>query len=351
MKLSACMIVKNEEKMLAKTLPSLSKYADEIVLMDTGSSDGTMEVAKKFGAKIYRFPWINDFSAARNESLKYATGDWILWIDADEFMTEEDLKTLKDLLEISADGSRAFSLTLYESKLDACEKKNGYQRVKIFKNKRGCRFVRPINEQLVDGEGNVVEARSIPVAIYHWGKNLEEIRMAEKREKYVKLYSQALEASPDDPYLHFLLANNLNDLRSLLEALEHYDRAYELAPDKEIGRQALEKKADLLLRLKKLPESARAAQKLLEIDEQNIPARNVFASLYLIAGKIDTAIDILFEALQIKVDGGRIGNLYHSQAMPYFLLGKAYEIKGEKEKAEDYFDRAKEICPELFGSK
>jgi len=337
MKLSACMIVKNEEKMLEKTLPSLSRHA-EIILVDTGSSDNTIEVAKKHGAKVYYFPWINDFSAARNESLKHASGDWIIWIDADEFMKEEDLKGLKDILANSKEN--AHSLNLYESEIGECEKKSGYRRIKVFRNGQGAHFVRPINEQLADKDGKVLSSTEIPVCIYHWGTNLDEQKMREKRERYVKLYSQALEKAPDDAYLHCLLANKLNELKRFDEALAHYQRSVEVVQDKNVKRQALEKMAELLLRMKKLPEAAQAAQELLSVESNSIPAYSVIASILMVTGKIDEAIKILTQALEIKVQG-RVENVYQTRVMPNFLLGKAYEIKGEKEKAKVYFERSK----------
>jgi len=348
MKLSACMIVKNEEKMLERTLPNLSRYVDEIILVDTGSSDNTAEVAKKFGAKVYHFAWIDDFSAARNESLKYAAGDWILWIDADEFMTEEDLKVLRSTLEVSNFSFHSF--TLFESKLGTCEKKNGYQRVKVFRNHLGYRFIRPINEQLVDAQGKVLEGQLIPVCLYHWGQNLEEERMRKKREWYVEQYRRALADNPKDSYYHYLLANKLNELERFEEALNHYQWAVEFASERKIKKEALEKLADLYLRRKRLEEAAEAAQALLNLDSKNIPARNVFASIFLVTGKVDLAMALLVEALQIKVGEG-VENLYQMRAMPNFLLGKAYELKGQLAEARACFGRAKEICPEMFGAK
>ncbi|MEA3493212.1 MAG: glycosyltransferase [Candidatus Margulisiibacteriota bacterium] len=347
MKLSACMIVKNEKKMLEKTLPGLSKYADEIILVDTGSNDDTIKVAEKYGAKVFYFPWVNDFSAARNESIKAATGDWILWIDADEYMREEDLKELRGLIEKNE--YDAFALTMYESKVGTCENKSGYKRAKVFKNGLGYHFIRPINEQLVDGSGKTITGEDIPVAIYHWGKNLEESKMDEKRKWYVEHYSKALEKTPNDPYLHFLLANNLNELKRDEAALVHYTKTHELSTDKEIVRQALEKKADLLLRMKKLSEAAKAAEAVIKLDPKNIPARNVFASIYLVAGKIDTSIEILTEILNMKLDG-KVENIYQNKAMPNFLLGKAYELKGEKEKAKSCYAKVRKISPELMGA-
>jgi len=83
-RLTLSMIVKNEEANLRDCLESVKDVVDEIVLVDTGSTDKTIRIAEEFGAKIYRFNWINDFSAARNFALKQSTGDWILYLDADE---------------------------------------------------------------------------------------------------------------------------------------------------------------------------------------------------------------------------------------------------------------------------
>ncbi len=92
------MIVKNEEKDLPRLLSSIRGLADETIIVDTGSNDNTVDIAKSYGAKVYHFPWCNDFSAARNESLKYATKDYILWLDADdEIKHEEHHKIRNDL--------------------------------------------------------------------------------------------------------------------------------------------------------------------------------------------------------------------------------------------------------------
>ncbi|MFH1361977.1 MAG: glycosyltransferase [bacterium] len=347
MKLSACLIVKNEALMLEKTLPTLSQYADEIILVDTGSSDETIAVAKKYGAKVSSFAWIDDFAAARNESLKLATGDWILWIDADEYLKEEDLETLKKA--IAETKGKALSLSLYESALGLCETNNGYKRVKLFKNNCGFRFVRPINEQLVDAESKIVNGPGIPASIYHWGKNLEQERMTAKRKRYIKLYSAALEREPSDAHLHFLLAMNLEEEKMYAEALLHYRKSYELAGNLEIARQALEKKSSLLLRLKKIKEAASVAGKLMKIHSDSIQARTVYASIFLVTGKVDAAIEALTEALNIRNEAS-VNNCYQNVAMPNFLLGKAYQLKGEEELAKACFAKANEICPTLCGA-
>ena len=104
--ISLCMIVKNEEELLGRCLDSVKDITDEINIVDTGSSDGTKEIAAKYTGRIFDFTWNNSFADARNESYKYATKDYILYLDADDIILEEDrakLKKLKETLDSSAD--------------------------------------------------------------------------------------------------------------------------------------------------------------------------------------------------------------------------------------------------------
>src|SRR4051812_40298341 len=95
--LSLCMIVKDEEEMLPRTLEAAGPAVDEIIVVDTGSSDRTVEIAESFGAKVLHHEWTGDFAAARNVSIDAATGDWIVWLDADEVLVAEDAPKLRQL--------------------------------------------------------------------------------------------------------------------------------------------------------------------------------------------------------------------------------------------------------------
>lgn len=94
MKLSICLIVKNEENVLARCLRCAKKFADEIIVVDTGSTDLTKEIASRFTDKIYNFKWQNDFALARNYSFSLATGDFIMWLDADDVIDEENIEKI-----------------------------------------------------------------------------------------------------------------------------------------------------------------------------------------------------------------------------------------------------------------
>lgn len=109
--ISLCMIVKNEEEVLENCLSSIDDIVDEIIIIDTGSTDKTKEIAEQYNCKIFDFKWINDFSTARNYSFSKATKDYILWLDADDVLLEEDrkkLRKLKKTIDNEVDGYSMF---------------------------------------------------------------------------------------------------------------------------------------------------------------------------------------------------------------------------------------------------
>jgi len=95
--ISLCMIVKDEEEMLPGCLAAVAEHVDQLVIVDTGSTDRTREIALEYGAEVHEFPWNGSFADARNESLRHATGDWVLYLDADEHLVEEDAGRLHEL--------------------------------------------------------------------------------------------------------------------------------------------------------------------------------------------------------------------------------------------------------------
>lgn len=146
--ISLCMIVKNEEKTLARCLSSVGEAADEIIIMDTGSTDRTKEIAAQFTDKVYDFTWVDDFSAARNAAYAKATMEYILWLDADDVLLSEDkekLLALKATLEPSVDTV----MMLYNTGFDETGKVVfSYYRERLTKRIRGFKWVEPVHEYL-----------------------------------------------------------------------------------------------------------------------------------------------------------------------------------------------------------
>lgn len=145
MKISLCLIVKNEETHLNKCLESVYKYVDEIIITDTGSSDKTIEIAKKYTDKIHFFEWIDDFATARNFCQSHATWDYIFWMDADEWYEQEDISKLTQAVRVHPE-INFFSCLLHhiqDRKLAKIEMKTC-----IFKNNNTCEWKWSIHEIL-----------------------------------------------------------------------------------------------------------------------------------------------------------------------------------------------------------
>jgi len=144
MTLSLCLIVKNEEEHLWRCLESLYKHVDEIIITDTGSSDNTLSIAKKYTNKIYHFEWIDDFSAARNFCQSNATGDYILWMDGDEYFLEDDIVELKKRI-ILYQNIDFFSIQMRHIRGNSIIWKRE-EKIKIFKNHKWYKWIWKIHE-------------------------------------------------------------------------------------------------------------------------------------------------------------------------------------------------------------
>src|SRR5438132_6424759 len=108
MSVSLCLMVRNEEAALPGCLQSVAGIADEIIVVDTGSTDRTKDVAAGFGAKVFDFPWVDSFAAARNECLRHASHEWIFWLDADDRLDEENQGKLQALFATLAEDASAY---------------------------------------------------------------------------------------------------------------------------------------------------------------------------------------------------------------------------------------------------
>jgi glycosyltransferase involved in cell wall biosynthesis len=105
------MIVRDEQQNLSECLPGIARLFDEIIVVDTGSTDATKEVARKHGATVVHFPWKDDFSAARNETPRHATGDYIFWLDADDRIDADNAKRLRTLFASLDGGLQGYMMT------------------------------------------------------------------------------------------------------------------------------------------------------------------------------------------------------------------------------------------------
>src|SRR4028118_1917043 len=197
------MIVKNEEATLPQCLNSVKDVVDEMVVLDTGSSDRTPEIAKNLGAKVYHFPWGNDFSAARNESLKYVQGDWVLVLDADEVLVPEIVPQIKQAIE----SDRHILINLVRQEVGAYQ--SPYSLVsRLFRHHPEVRFSRPYHAMVDDSVQALLQRESqwqvgyLPdVAMLHYGYQPGAIASRDKLSKARTTMEGFLATHPNEPYV------------------------------------------------------------------------------------------------------------------------------------------------------
>jgi len=223
-RLTLCMIVRNEEERLGRCLESVVGLVDEIVVVDTGSTDRTVEIAQSFGAVLGYFPWCDDFSAARNESLKLASGEWIMWLDADDILPAEYHNPIRALLSGGPQKSYFFLLD-----------DQGYENVsclqlRLFPNLSGVGFEMPVHEQITPSLARLgVDMIATQIRVVHTGYTTPEV-VKEKKDRYLRIMEGWLETHPDSYIVRSHVALTYYSTDRLDEAVEAYSRIIDHSP-------------------------------------------------------------------------------------------------------------------------
>jgi len=351
--ISACMIVKNEEKMLPGCLKSIQKYVDEIVIVDTGSTDRTVEIAASFGARIYYHLWENNFSKHRNQSFGYARGDWILYIDADEELMPGSGEMLQNAIQADEDVD-AISVTL-ECIFDKGGSFAYNNAIRVFRNHRGLHYAGRVHNYIVGVKKVVCE----PIRLFHHGYALDKNTMKEKFERTTSLLKKDIAENPDDPRpRHFLAAAYLSE-RLYLEAATEASEAIRLY-EKQNNRSnnylwSLYIAASAQFSLGDIEKSASFSQKGIQTFPHHMDAHYMMALVAYVRKDRD-----LFEAhmaryLKAKrvfeekpeAFGELVHNTFGSEWFLYLYRGFFLLDSGNHRAADAEFKTARGKCPQL----
>ncbi|MDW8799680.1 glycosyltransferase [Clostridium sp. A1-XYC3] len=236
--LTLCMIVKNEEETLEKCLNSAKELIDEIIIVDTGSTDKTKEIAFQCTDKVFDFRWCNDFSKARNYAISKASNDWVLILDADEIIKEFNKKSILEFCNKNNNTivGRLKRINEYEDEYGV---KRYIERVNRLFNKNYFNYEGIIHEQIVRKDRNLYNANNIDLIINHIGYSKEVVNKTNKIQRNIDLLKKALENNFTDPYLHYQLGKSYfmhkdykNAYNSFKEAISFIDNfQYEYAED------------------------------------------------------------------------------------------------------------------------
>lgn len=216
-RLSVVMIVRNEAHCLATCLESARAITDQFVIVDTGSTDSTVAIARGYGARVESFPWCDDFAAARNHALHFADGDWLLHLDADEELDPDGARRIRALVDADGEGHDAVEVTLANycnaprawrwTPVDAHDAyargKSGYLAaglLRLFRNGAGYEYRESVHENITasvhERGGRILRAPDI--VIHHHGYDLEPRRAREKAVFYLGLAQKKRDEHPDD---------------------------------------------------------------------------------------------------------------------------------------------------------
>lgn len=228
--LGLSMIVKDEETHLPLCLASVAGMVDEVVVVDTGSSDRSREVAQEAGARVVDFPWNGSFSDARNAGLNEMQSDWVLVLDADEVMDPDTVHNLRGLIEMSTAQLTGYQLKIRNYKyadndVDVVE----HYMLRLFPNHPGLRFQGVIHEQLnaIDPKLDFVKLAVSDLLILHSGYTEDMMETRNKFERNLKLVQQALKQEPHNPFHWFNLGLTYRSNDQDREALKAFQTAVE----------------------------------------------------------------------------------------------------------------------------
>ena len=222
LKISFCLIAKNEARCLRRCLESIKGVADEIVVIDTGSTDATKAIAAEFTDKIFDAAWTDDYSAARNEYFKYATGDMIFSIDADEWLAPGQAKNVE---AIKAQSVGLYLVLIASVTTDRRVFKG--KNYRLFPNDKECLWHNIVHENITNPAGKYPQASS-RIMLLHDGY-MAAIRKEKGTEsRNMRLLKKQLELTPNNPYFHYHIGMQYYEEKAWKESAEHYRRALEI---------------------------------------------------------------------------------------------------------------------------
>ncbi|GMQ64318.1 TPR domain-containing glycosyltransferase [Vallitalea sp. AN17-2] len=336
------MIVKNEEKYLVKCLESVKELVDEMIIVDTGSIDSTVDIAKKFGAKILHYTWDNNFSNARNFSLKYASKDWILLMDGDDEFAKEDYSKFIQLVNTSSKDAHYFKTLSYAGKI----KNNNIitnLNLRLLKNNKKYKFRGAIHEQItpIEGKMDYNNCSSEDIKIYHYGYLTDVAKDKNKRKRNITIIEKALENDPHNPFHIFNLGNEYYAMDKKEKALELYNKVYaKVVTTSGYYSKLIIRRIMCLDELGRYSDALQGIEEGLKIYEKFVDLELIRGWIYMKLKRFTLAIDAFNSCLKIVSPPIELEFINGANTVrPLQALGDIYYQFEDYEKAYSYYEK------------
>lgn len=339
---SICIIAKNEERHIEKCLQSVQSFDCEIIVVDTGSTDRTKEIAQKYATKVVDFNWVNDFSAARNFSLAQASYDWILVLDCDEWVQE----AVPEKFMCLAKSYPFYIGRLKRKNLTAADTERGVyvDMVERFFNRRYFHYTGIIHEQVTPLTKETPMLFDIPLTVLHSGYVDTETDQEAKRIRNTTLLQKELEANPDDPYLYFQMGQEFFCQDDYENAAAYYEKVltYDLEPSLEYLRLTLQAYGSCLLHLGRV-EEALQFEAIYDTFAVNPDFVFLMGRIYFKAGQYIKALGEFIKATTMNNPYADGTNTY----LPWYYIGLTYEQMKDYASSKMFYEKCKDFEPAL----
>ncbi len=358
-RVSLCMMVRNEESCLERCLESALGAVDEIVVVDTGSTDRTVEIARSFGAKVVEFPWNGSFSEPRNAGLKECKGDWILVLDADEELAPGSAEKIREAVKDPT--VAAYHLT-FRNLNDGKERTRGVRITRLFRNLPGISFSNRIHEQVIHSLMERAEplglvVKETDVEVIHHGYVSRVMEKKGKKERNWELFEKQVEEKPEDHYSWYKFGDFLRRFGTPEQSREKFRKALELIerlPDVHLRQVPYAAEVATLLALEEAKKEnyEKAEELLLWALDRFMATPNTWyiaAGVALRTGKPGLALELYDRCLGfhdavlvVPVEDGL------SDYASWHAMGAAWSMKGFPRRAREYMEAALSVKPDYL---
>lgn len=332
--LTLCMIVKNEEDLLGECLLKSKELVDEIIIVDTGSSDKTKDIALKFTSKVYDFKWCNDFSKARNFSIDKSTNDWVLVLDADEIVESYDKASILNFITKNENIIKVGRIQEISILENGVENSKSFERVSRLFNKKYNHYEGLIHEQILSNDGTINETQNVYISVIHKGYTKEVLEKTNKLKRNEALLEEAIEINKNDPYLYYQLGKTQYMIKNYDKSSLNFQKAleYDLNFNMEYVADLIETYGYSLI-------NSENYSKALELEyfypyyKENPDFNFILALIYMNNGKFSLAVQTFLKCTTLKNPKVNGVNSY----LAYKNIGVIYEVLGFTDEANKYY--------------